>query len=145
MIYWAYGRGCLCFLMIFPTYKVVGVSKRKSQVMNRGIVALLMLGLLLSAFTCEDSLDLPCANNDWLQEKVKDMKRANWSEGLIEQYAYEGEVVISIANCVGCADAMTVVYNCSGNELCKFGGIAGFNTCPDFATEAKFVKVIFKS
>lgn len=113
--------------------------------MNKGIVILLMLGLSLSAFTCEDSLDLPCANNEWLQEKVKAMKRMGAQEGLIEQYAYEGQVVISINNCVGCADAMTVVYDCTGNELCKFGGIAGFNTCPDFATEAKFVKVIFKS
>lgn len=113
--------------------------------MNKGIVMMMMLGLSLSAFTCEDSLDLPCANNDWLEAKVKGMKRASSQDGLIEQYEYEGQVVISINNCVGCADAMTVVYDCSGNELCKFGGIAGFNTCPDFATEAKFVKVIFKS
>lgn len=113
--------------------------------MNKGIVILLMLGLSLSAFTCEDSLDLPCDNNDWLQTKVKELKKSGSQKALIEQYEYEGQVVISINNCVGCADAMTVVYDCSGNELCKFGGIAGYNTCPDFAAEAKFVKVIFKS
>jgi hypothetical protein len=135
----------LCFLVIFPTYNAIGVSKRKTQVMNKGIVVLLMLGLSFSAFTCEDSLDLPCPNNDWLETKVKEIKRASWQEGLIEQYEYEGQVVISINNCVNCSDAMTVVYDCSGNELCKFGGIAGYNTCPDFATEAKFIKVIFKS
>jgi hypothetical protein len=113
--------------------------------MNKGLVVLLILGSSFSAFTCEDSLDLPCANDNWLQEKIKTMKRASWQKGLIEQYEYEGQVVISINNCVGCADAMTVVYDCSGNELCKFGGIVGYNTCPDFATEAKFIKVIFKS
>lgn len=113
--------------------------------MNKGLVLLLILSLSFSAFTCEDSLDLPCANSDWLQIKVKEIKRASWQKGLIEQYEYEGQVVISINNCVGCADAMTVIYDCAGNELCKFGGIAGYNTCPNFSVKAKFVKVIFKS
>ncbi|WP_127121396.1 DUF6970 domain-containing protein [Chryseotalea sanaruensis] len=113
--------------------------------MNKGIVILLTLGLSLSAFTCEDSLDLPCDNNDWLQTKVKELKKSGSQKALIEQYEYEGQVVISVNNCVGCADAMTVVYDCSGNELCKFGGIAGYNDCPNFSVKAKFIKVIFKS
>lgn len=113
--------------------------------MYRRIVILLAFGLSLSAFTCEDTFDLPCNNNDWLQTKVKELKNSGSQKALIEQFEYERQVVISVNNCVGCADGMTVVYDCSGNELCKFGGIAGFNTCPNFAAEAKFVKVVFKS
>lgn len=104
-----------------------------------------MLGLSLTAFHCQDSLDLPCENNSWLEQRIKELKKQSFSKVLVEQYEYEGQIAISINSCVGCADAMTVVYDCSGNELCKFGGIAGFNTCPDFSTNAVFVGVIFKS
>lgn len=104
-----------------------------------------LLYISLSAFTCEDSISLPCENSEWLQSKVDTMKASRFQKGIIEQFEYEGQTVISIDPCVGCADAMTVVYDCSGNELCKFGGIAGFNTCPDFSNTAVFIKVIFES
>jgi hypothetical protein len=104
-----------------------------------------LLFISLSSFTCEDSISLPCEDKEWLQSKVDAMKATRFQKGIIEQYEYEGQTVISINSCVGCADAMTVVYNCSGNELCKFGGIAGFNTCSDFDDSAVFIKVIFES
>jgi hypothetical protein len=100
--------------------------------------------LAFSAFTCDDSISLPCDNNQWLQEQVDALKR-NSQKGIIEQYEYEGEIVISLNSCVGCPDAITVIYNCDGKELCKFGGLAGFNTCPDFDTSAVLIKVIFES
>lgn len=113
--------------------------------MKKAFFIISLLYLSLSAFTCDDSLSLPCDTNEWLQEQVDAMKRNRSQDGIIEQYEYEGQMVISISNCVGCADAMTVVYDCMGKELCKFGGIAGFNTCPDFADTAVFIKVIFES
>lgn len=101
--------------------------------------------ILLTAFTCDDNLVLPCENNDWLSQQVSTMKRNKSVKGLIEQYEYNDQIVLSMTSCVNCSDAMTVVFDCSGNELCKFGGIAGYNTCPDFSTQAKLVRVIFKS
>lgn len=113
--------------------------------MKKAIFIICLLSISLSAFTCDVSLLLPCDNNEWLQEEVDAMKRNRSQDGIIEQYEYEGQIVISINPCVGCADAMTVVYDCTGKELCKFGGIAGFNTCPNFNDAAVFTKVIFKS
>ena len=113
--------------------------------MKKSLFIIILLSISLSAFTCEDSLSLPCDNNEWLQDQVDAMKRNRSQDGIIEQYEYEGQVVISINACVGCADAMTIVYDCTGRELCKFGGIAGFNTCPEFDDVAVFVKVIFES
>ena len=113
--------------------------------MRRVFVTLSFLCLALSAFTCEDSLVNPCGESDWLNAELQNMKRNKAGKGLIEEYRYKDQVVISITDCNGCADAMTIVYNCAGQELCKFGGIAGFNTCPDFANEATFVGVIYRS
>ena len=113
--------------------------------MKKAFFIISLLYISLSAFTCDDSLSLPCDNNEWLQERVNAMKRNHSQKGIIEQYEYEGLIVISINACVGCADSMTVVYDCTGKELCKFGGIAGLNTCPDFGVTAVFIKVIFES
>jgi len=118
---------------------------REKAVMKKVFFVISLLSISLSAFTCDDSLSLPCDNNEWLQERVNAMKHNTSQKGIIEQYEYEGQVVISINSCVGCADAMTIVYDCTGKELCKFGGIAGFNTCPDFNDAAVFTRVIFES
>ena len=61
----------------------------------------------------------------------------------IVQFDYDGERVFSITPCAGCADAMTTVYDCLKNEICLFGGIAGFITCPDFADKATNETVLF--
>jgi hypothetical protein len=38
-----------------------------------------------------------------------------------------------------------VVYACNGDIICQFGGIAGLNTCLDFAERAIKKKVIWKN
>ena len=50
----------------------------------------------------------------------------------IIQFVYNGECVYSVNSCINCADSQTVVYNVSGEIICAFGGLAGFNICPDF-------------
>ncbi len=40
---------------------------------------------------------------------------------------------------------MDQVYNCQGQVICQFGGIAGLNTCPDFYDTATDKKVIWKN
>jgi len=88
----------------------------------------------------EQAQDIPCPPNEdgtsWLKEKIESMEKALDINAEIYTLTYNGNTVIEINDCLGCADAMTVVYDCAGNELCKFGGIAGFNTCPDFADKA---------
>ena len=41
------------------------------------------------------------------------------------------------------ADGLVLVYNCSGEVICEFGGIDGRNTCADFETEATNPVVLF--
>ncbi len=113
--------------------------------MKRIFIALSFLFIALSAFTCDESITNPCGDSDWLNAELQKMRRNKAGKGLIEQYRYKDQLAISITDCNGCADAMTVVYDCAGQELCKFGGIAGFNTCPDFVGEAIFVGVIYRS
>lgn len=113
--------------------------------MKRIFIALSFFFIALSAFTCDENFANPCGDGDWLNVEIQKMKRNTGSKALIEQYRYKDQVAISVTYCDGCADAMTIVYDCAGQELCKFGGIAGFNTCPDFANEATFVSVIYRS
>lgn len=70
--------------------------------------------------------------------------RSSWGKGLIAQYYYKGQTVILIDDCSNCSDAMQEVYDCNGNVLCQFGGIAGLNTCPDFESKARFVRTLFE-
>lgn len=64
----------------------------------------------------------------------------------IYSYTYNNSFVIAV-NTVEptCCDFMDAVYDCNGNVICQFGGIAGLNTCPDFAGTATNKKLIFKN
>ena len=45
---------------------------------------------------------------------------------------YNSETVFLVDFCNQIADGQTLIYNCSGEVVCTFGGISGENTCPDF-------------
>lgn len=79
----------------------------------------------------------------WVREMAREI-RSSKSKGEIVQYYYRDQFVFSIDPCGGCADAMTTVYDCDQREICRFGGIAGFLTCPDFAEHASQRKVILQ-
>src|SRR5690349_1191075 len=98
-------------------------------------IGLMVLLLATCAFQCEDS-SYPdesgyCTDTAWLKTIIENAHQ-NTSKAEVIRYQYKGETVYYIDTCKGCADSMAIVYNCSGQEICKFGGIAGFNTCPDF-------------
>lgn len=113
--------------------------------MKKALFLFCLLVISLSAFTCKDSSVLPCEGSDWLEQRITAMKvRSSAGKGHIAQYYYKGQTVILIDDCSNCSDAMQVVYDCNGNELCQFGGIAGLNTCPDFKSSARFVKTLFE-
>ena len=113
-------------------------------------IAFALLILINTAFQCEPRPVIGeeesefCSNVDWLREIITNTQQnANKTE--VIRYLYKGETVYYIDTCVGCADSMGQVYNCAGEVICKFGGIAGFNTCPDFNDTATNKKVIWKN
>lgn len=63
----------------------------------------------------------------------------------IIQYTYNSESVFLINICDQIADGQTLVYNCAGKVVCKFGGIAGENTCPDFYENATNKIILFEN
>lgn len=88
----------------------------------------------------------PLENLEWLKKKKENFERLmNSVKVKITQYQYNNQDVFLINNCVGCADALTKVYNCQGELICEFGGIGGLNTCPDFQSKAKLVRTIWKN
>ena len=111
----------------------------------------LLFVTILAAASCNDPLpDIECNTNEegtpsWLDEKIEQMHRADMQQAEVYTYKYKSETVIMINACVDCADSMTLVYNCAGTEICKFGGIAGFNTCPDFEATATDRKLYWKN
>lgn len=113
-------------------------------------VILLLLVLTITAFQCESSrIVVPeeseyCQNVEWLRTIITDAQQ-NSTKAEVTRYQYKGETVYYIDTCKGCADSMGQVYNCSGEVICQFGGIAGFNTCPDFYDVATHKKVIWKN
>ena len=85
--------------------------------------------------TCD--VDIPIADLTWLREiKTNLEKSASASKKLITQYTYQGKSVFLVDSCNDCADNLTTLYNCEGTVICKFGGITGLNTCPDFEKKA---------
>ena len=123
------------------------MSKGKITSMKIAI-GILLLMLVTCAFQCEnnsfpDESDY-CSDTAWLQTIIKNAQQ-NTSKAEVIRYHYKNQTVYYVNTCIDCADGMAVVYNCSGQEICKFGGIAGFNTCPDFHESATSNKVIWSN
>jgi hypothetical protein len=113
----------------------------------RTFFALTLILATNMAFQCERPAPFPegetsyCTFVDWMKPIIE--QASNKTE--VIRYKYNGETVYYINTCVDCADSMGEVYNCYGEVICKFGGIAGFNTCPDFKTTATEKKLIWKN
>lgn len=76
----------------------------------------------------------PIENLPWLNQiKINFEQSGAAPKRKIYQYTYAGNTVFLIDPCVGCPDGLQSVFDCSGNAICEFGGIAGVNTCPDFS------------
>ena len=111
------------------------------------IIILLLFVLMCSAFQCQSSFyadDPYCSDTAWLQTIIENAKQ-NSSKAEVIRYRYNEQTVYYINTCIDCADGMAQVHTCSGEVICQFGGIAGFNTCPDFNDTATDKKVIWKN
>lgn len=88
----------------------------------------------------------PLEDLDWLKDIKTSMElNMGMAGSQIIQYTYNDSTVFWVDICYGCADNMIVVYNCKGDEVCRFGGIAGFNTCPDFEENATDKTMLFNN
>lgn len=109
---------------------------------------LLLLLLVMCAFKCENDSSQDeseyCPDTQWLKSIIENAKQGT-SKAEIVRYHYSNQTVYYVNTCIDCADGMAVVYDCAGDEICKFGGIAGFNTCPDFEEKATNKKVIWSN
>ncbi|AUC16667.1 hypothetical protein BTO06_16605 [Tenacibaculum sp. SZ-18] len=92
------------------------------------------------------SFDNPIEQLFWLK-KIKTGLEQSVAPVKTEIYedTYKQERIIRVNSFVGCSDSKTDVYNCGGNLMCKFGGIAGLNTCPDFDSQATNKKLLWKN
>lgn len=84
-------------------------------------------------------------NITWLKKIEADLQQNKSVKSEIIQYQYNRQNVYYVDACIGCPDGLTIVYSCNGEVLCQFGGIAGLNTCIDFAEKAIKKKVIWKN
>lgn len=66
-------------------------------------------------------------------------------KGEIYSYIYQGKLVFQVADCIGCPDAMIVVYTCKGISICQFGGIGAIDTCPDFSSSTRDKKLVWNN
>lgn len=120
--------------------------------MNALFTSVLALLFLIGGCEKESKTEAECGTGQpleelvWLQNLQKSFEmRMGPAAAEIVQYRYKGEVVFYVDDCYMCPDAMQVVYNCAGQEVCRFGGFAGLNTCPDFFEEATNKTVLFSS
>jgi len=98
---------------------------------------------IIISFSCtndDNNITNTCGVDNVLEElawlkQIKDGFEASASatKKIIIQYTYKNETVFFIDSCAeNCNDSLQTVYNCIGEVICEFGGIAGLNTCPDF-------------
>ena len=85
-----------------------------------------------------------CADLTWLTEIQKIMGSAP-DKREIYAFRYKGQIVFGIDDCTACSDALYTVRDCTGKTVCLFGGIGGFNTCPDFADSATDRTLVYKN
>ena len=77
----------------------------------------------------------PIEDLAWLRElKLNLEKTMSPNKQEIIQYTYHKQTVFLVNSCKDCADNLVVIYNCSGEKICEFGGIDGRDTCSDFNT-----------
>lgn len=78
---------------------------------------------------CACGIENPQENIEWLKDLLNRVY-------CVEVYTviYNNEEYIGIRDCPRIVDGMTVIYDCSGNKVCEFGGLFLGSGCtlPDF-------------
>ncbi len=99
--------------------------------------------------TYNNSCEADCAQVEWTQGACETVCtfEDNLPTGeciLIMKYEFNGETVYFVELCNIVADALSILYDCEGNEICSFGGIAGNlgEGCTGFPEEATLIETI---
>jgi hypothetical protein len=115
------------------------------------VLTIIML-LLLSCKTSDKVQNPYCGSANpledltWLKKIKIEMEMSEMAAGgQIIRYSYKGDDVFWVDRCHGCIDNLIDVYNCQGEVICEFGGIAGLNTCIDFHSEATDSTMLFNN
>lgn len=109
------------------------------------VITFTVLRCQINPFTASAEDNNGGCNTAWLKNIKTNLKQTTSVKSEIIQYVYNSQVVYYIDSCIGCPDGLTMVYSCNGEVICQFGGIAGLNTCIDFAEKAVKKKVIWKN
>lgn len=106
------------------------------------IVFFALLGCTKKSDTC--LYQNPLEEIAWLKQK-KTSFDMDMSPNIqtIDEYSYNGARVFKISVCGGCTDAMDEVFDCQGNKICEYGGIAGINTCQDFKKNSTHIRLLY--
>jgi hypothetical protein len=104
--------------------------------------------VILSILACDDTKIEACSSEDleWLNNLIDGFDSRTQAPGArIIQYTYQESTVFWVDPCVGCADGLVSVYDCSGEVICELGGIDGRDTCPDFYDQASDPVILFSN
>lgn len=86
----------------------------------------------------------PLEDLPWLNEIKTNMEMTSIAVGgQIIAWQYKGEAVFWVDDCYTCEDKLIIIYNCSGEKVCEFGGIGGWDTCGDFQDNASDSTMLF--
>lgn len=95
------------------------------------LIAMMIPGCNKHKTPCACGIENPQENIDWLKYLLSRVF-------CVEVYTviYDNEEYIGIHDCPRIVDGMTVIYDCSGNKVCEFGGVLLGSGCslPDFWT-----------
>jgi hypothetical protein len=104
-----------------------------------------LIGLLLTACHKERLVDAckekrPTETVIWLKQKVADLEKSPYCHA-IRQFDFHGRKVFVVGTCEPNFHSVDQIYDCKGNLVCGWGD----PHCPDFATQARFEKSIWRS
>lgn len=112
--------------------------------------AALFIVCLLALASCKETKS---TSDPWVNI-CEDLTWLDSIQGTILQSGLPGEIylthykesrVFEVNVCNGCTDIPIMVYNCEGTVVCELGGLAGLNTCPDYAPKPDEKLLYWKS
>lgn len=87
----------------------------------------------------------PANQLNWLSKLITESEKDISGNIIrISHYRFEEENVFLAEQNPAIRDKLDLVFDCTGDIICQFGGIAGLNTCPEFDEDAEEVQAIWE-
>jgi len=102
--------------------------------------------IIIATYSCRKAED-PCSTNNpaqdfpWLQSHLDSIDREPCNIE-VHIFKYDGEHTVYV---IGCSDLgePSLLFDCSGTQLCEFNEGVGVNTCPDFVSTNEYVGQVY--